>query len=108
MPVYDRAMLYCLPVMGDAKLSLSRAMDVYEHFAGMPEVGFMDEPSACGGCLAAAAHAAGRSHRPLTDVYLAGFAQAGRFRLVTFDRDFERLVQCTVLRLSPSIPMMRP
>lgn len=94
--------LLCEPkVMGDAKLSMSRAMDVYEHFASLPEVGFMDEPTSCGSVLAAMAHAPGRSPRVLTDLYLASFAQAGRLRIVTFDRDFERLAQCTVLRLAP-------
>ena len=95
--------LLCEPkVMAEAKLSLARALDVYEHFANLPEVGFMNEPAECGGLFAAAARVGGRSPRLLTDLYLACFAQAGRLRVVTFDRDFERLGQSAVLRLTPS------
>ena len=94
--------LLCEPkVMAGARLSVSRAMDVYEHFANLPEVGFMDEPPACGGLFAASTRAPGRSPRLWTDLYLASFAEAGHLRVVTFDRDFERLGQCTVLRLTP-------
>lgn len=94
--------LLCEPkVMGEARLPMKRAMDVYEHFAGLPEVGFAQEPTGCGELLAAATRAAGRSPRLLTDLYLACFAQAARLRIVTFDRDFERLDCCAVLRLTP-------
>lgn len=94
--------LLCEPkVMGEARLSPARALDVYEHFEALPEVAFMDEPAGCGLAFAAALRATElRAARLLTDLYLACFAQAAQLRLVTFDHDFERFAGLDVLRLS--------
>lgn len=96
--------LLCEPkIMGEAKLSPTRALEVYEHLEALPEVGFMDEPPACGPAFAAAMRSmAPSSGRLLTDLYLGCFAQAAQLRLVTFDRDFERFAGLAVLRLSPA------
>jgi toxin-antitoxin system PIN domain toxin len=94
--------LLCEPkVMGAATLTLSRALRVYEYFEAVPEVGFAAEPVGCAQTFHAALGAEpGRSPRLLTDVYLACHARVAGMRLVTFDRDFERLNLCPVLRLS--------
>ena len=81
---------------------MARAVDVYEHFANLPEVGFVNEPADCGALFATAARAAGRPPRLPTGLYLTCFAQAGRLRVVTFDRDFEYLSQSAVSRLTLS------
>ncbi len=95
--------LLCEPkVMAEAKLTMPRALDVYEHFAKLPEVGFMHEPADCGAQFATATRMPGHSPRLLTDLYLASFAKVARLRVVTFDRDFERLGVCQVLRLKPA------
>ena len=93
--------LLCEPkVMGSAKLTLEGALDVYQYFENLPEVGFMDEPPTCGHTFLEAARSIGRgSPRLLTDVYLASFAQTAQLRIVTFDRDFERFSGVDVLRL---------
>ena len=96
--------LLCEPkVMGPAKLTLHGALDVYSYFASLPEVGFMDEPAQCGHVFLDAARAVKQSSpRLLTDLYLASFAQVAKLRLVTFDRDFERLGGVEMLRLGAS------
>jgi uncharacterized protein len=96
--------LLCEPkVMGAARLTLDGALGVYEYFEALPEVGFMDEPASCGAVFLGAVRALSRhSPRLLTDLYLAAFARAAGLRLVTFDRDFERLagaVGLSVMRL---------
>lgn len=77
--------------MGAAVLSVPRASEVYEYFAGLAEVGFMPEPSACGAGLQQALAAGGVTSTMVTDAYLACFAKAAGLRLVTFDKDFERI-----------------
>lgn len=67
----------------------------------LPDAGFVDVPTACSGFLTATANALGHSPRLLTDLCLGSFARAGLLRVVTFDRDFERLGQCKVLPLAP-------
>jgi toxin-antitoxin system PIN domain toxin len=99
--------LLCEPkVMGPARLSVAGALDVFSYFERLPEVGFMDEPHTCGPAFVKAARAMEQTpSRLLTDLYLACFAQAAKLRLVTFDRDFERLSETcgtTVVRLSTS------
>lgn len=99
--------LLCEPkVMGQARLSLSGALDVFDYFDRLPEVSFMDEPPTCGQAFMQAARSMDQaSPRLLTDLYLACFAQVARLRLVTFDRDFERLAGVTglaVMRLRAS------
>lgn len=93
--------LLCEPkVMGPAKLTLRGALDVYTYFESLPEVGFMDEPPQCGQAFLDSARSMKQSSpRLLTDLYLASFAQVAKLRLVTFDRDFERLGGSEVLRL---------
>jgi toxin-antitoxin system PIN domain toxin len=86
-------------VMGTAVLSTARAAEVYEYFAGLAEVGFMPEPSACGAGLQQVLAAGGVTPAMVTDVYLACFAKSGGLRLVTFDKDFERI--------APSLPLLR-
>jgi uncharacterized protein len=85
--------------MGAAVLSASRAAEVYEYFAGLTEVGFMPEPSACGAGLQQVLAAGGVTSATIADAYLACFAKAAGLRLVTFDKDFERI--------APNQPLLR-
>jgi len=68
--------LLCEPkVMGAATLSTARALEVYEHFEALPEVGFMDEPPAFGPAFAAALD--GAKLRPVVDRPLPGLLRPG-------------------------------
>jgi len=88
-------------LMGPAALNAAAALAHYEHFAALPEVGLAAEPADTGAALRRYV-AAGLPARLITDAYLAAFAAAGKFRLVTFDRDFERFDGLHLLRLSPT------
>jgi predicted nucleic acid-binding protein len=84
-------------------LSPARAAEVYEYFVGLPEVDFMPEPSNCGAELQRMLSTGTVTTATVTDVYLACFAQSAELRLVTFDKDFDRIAQRQpVLRLAPA------
>jgi uncharacterized protein len=88
-------------VMGAAVLSAARAYEVYEYFASLPEVGFMHEPSTFGPGLQQMLASGNVTSATVTDAYLACFANATQLRLVTFDKDFERIAKDqAVLRLA--------
>jgi len=89
-------------LMGPAALDATAALAHYERFAALPEVGLAAEPADTSAALRRYV-GAGLPARLITDAYLAAFAAAGGFRLVTFDRDFERFEGLHLLRLSPGV-----
>ena len=89
-------------VMGKEVLSVDRAWEVYQAFRALPSIVLLREPSGCEARLGAWATEGQPSRRLWTDAYLASFAIAGDFRIVTFDRDFERFEDLDLLRLRAS------
>lgn len=88
-------------VMGDEPLTVADAWDAYQDFRRLPEVILAPEPEGCERFLGDWAMGASRSRHHWTDAYLAAFATAAGFRLVTFDRDFRRFPDLGLLRLEP-------
>jgi toxin-antitoxin system PIN domain toxin len=75
-------------VMGGQPLTVSQAWQSYAAFRQLPEVVLAAEPSGCEIFLKEWALDKGSTPRQWTDAYLAAFAKAGQFRLVSFDGDF--------------------
>lgn len=88
-------------VMGDQPLAVPEAWKAYTGFRRLPEVIVATEPDQCDSFLETWATAGSPSRHHWTDAYLAAFAKAGGFRLVTFDRDFTRFPDLDLLRLQP-------
>jgi len=77
-------------VMGGQPLSTIEAWTAYSAWRRVEAVTFAQEPEGCDALLATWAGDGQLTPRLWTDAYLAAFAIQGRFRLVTFDRDFAR------------------
>lgn len=86
-------------VMGDEPLTVPQAWEAYLAFRRLPEVILAPEPEGSETLLEAWATDGNPSRHHWTDAYLAAFATAGAFRLVTFDRDFTRFPDLDLLRL---------
>lgn len=86
-------------VMGGDPLTVAQSWQAYRSFRELPEVAFVQEPEGCETLLEAWATTGDPSARLWTDAYLAAFAMAGAFRLVTFDRDFTSFSGLELLRL---------
>ena len=86
-------------VMGGQPLTVAQAWQVYDAFRHLPEVALAAEPEGCEQQLGAWATDGNFPPRLWTDAYLAAFARAGGFRLVSFDRDFARFGGLDLLRL---------
>jgi uncharacterized protein len=87
-------------VMGGAPLSTARAWEAYLAFRRLPEVVLASDPEGSEAVLAPWLTKERFPARLLTDAYLAAFAHAGGFRLVSFDEDFARFDGVEILRLS--------
>ncbi len=88
-------------VMGGEPLTVPQSWQAYHAFRELPEVMFVPEPEGCETLLEAWAMEGQPAARLWTDAYLAAFARAGGFRLVTFDRDFTRFPGLDLLHLKP-------
>ena len=86
-------------VMGGEPLTVAESWQSYRAFRDLPEVIFAPEPEDCEVLLGAWATEGQPSPRLWTDAYLAAYARAGGFRLVTFDRDFRRFPGLDLLHL---------
>jgi toxin-antitoxin system PIN domain toxin len=86
-------------VMGGQPLTVPQAWQAYDAFRRLPEVLLADEPQGCEAWLERWALANRPTPRQWTDAYLAAFARAGGWRLVSFDRDFARFDGLDWLRL---------
>jgi toxin-antitoxin system PIN domain toxin len=102
----DTALWFCRPtmmglvrllsqpaVMGPEVLPLDQAFAVYQRWLAVPQVRLLAEPSGVDSQLQAmlAAQTEPLPARLWTDLCLAALADAAGLRLVSFDRDFERL-----------------
>ncbi len=86
-------------VMGGRPLSVGQAWQAYRAFCGLPEVVFAAEPAGCESRLQDWAMSGNPAARLWNDSYLAAFAVAGAFRLVSFDGDFTRFADLDLWRL---------
>ena len=87
-------------VMGGQPLSAQEAWTAYEAWAQDDAVFVAHEPEGCDHFLADWTRRGAISSRLWTDGYLAAFAKASGFRLVTFDRDFTRFDGLHLLQLN--------
>lgn len=87
-------------VMGGQPFTVSQAWQAYGGFRRLPEVLLAAaEPEGCDAWLERWALGSDPRPRQWTDAYLAAFARAGGFRLVSFDADFDRFEDLDLLRL---------
>lgn len=86
-------------VMAGQPLTVAEAWNAYGAFRRLPEVLLVDEPEDCEAWLGNWALGKQPAPRHWTDAYLAAFATAGNFRLVSFDRDFTRFDGLQLLKL---------
>lgn len=86
-------------VMGGQPLSAHEGWSAYRAWRGLDAIAFAQEPGGCDALLAAWADHGLITPRLWTDAYLAAFAVTGAYRLVSFDRDFERFERLDWLRL---------
>jgi toxin-antitoxin system PIN domain toxin len=84
---------------GGRPLTVPDAWSAYRSLRAVPGVGFAAEPPGCESVLEGWLTAGLVTPRLWTDAYLAAFAVAGGFRLVTFDRDFARFPGLDLLLL---------
>lgn len=85
----------------DQPLTVPDAWSAYAELRSLPEVSLAPEPEGCEEQLRSWASTGIFLPRQWTDAYLAAFARAGEYRLVTFDRDFTRFPDLQLLRLEP-------
>jgi toxin-antitoxin system PIN domain toxin len=85
--------------MGGHPLTVPQAWQAYGDFRRLPEVLLAAEPDDCEGWLEHWALGSRPAPRQWTDAYLAAFAKAGEFRLVSFDGDFRHFGGLDLLRL---------
>ena len=85
-----------------APLAVGEAWNVYRAWSSDPAVVFESEPPRCQ--IQLGRFVAQESVRPRTwtDAYLAAFAVAGDYRLVTFDADMKRFAELRLLHLKPT------
>lgn len=86
-------------VMGGQPLTVAEAWHAYRAFRSLPEVLLVEELPDCEAWLGDWARGKQAAAAHWTDAYLAAFARAGGFRLVSFDRDFTRFEGLQFLRL---------
>lgn len=86
-------------VMGGQPLTVPQAWQAYAAFRRLPEVLLADEPEDCEAWLERWALSSHPTSRQWTDAYLAAFARARGWRLVSFDRDFIHIDGLDLLHL---------
>ena len=86
-------------LMADKPLTLAKAWALYQRFAALPGVAMLGEPDGLDTDFGALITPK-LPPRLFTDAYFATLARSARLRLVTFDRDFERFDELTLLRLA--------
>ena len=84
-------------VMADEVLSQSEAWMVYDRWLEDPRVAFVEEPQALERRFRALTRSRRAAPKAWADAYLAAFADAAQFTLVTFDRGFRGKVGALML-----------
>jgi toxin-antitoxin system PIN domain toxin len=88
-------------VMGAGTLSMDQALEVYEAFSSLVEVGWAEEPIGVDALWRSLMREHQLTSRHCTDAYLAALAQHQDLRLVTFDRGFQRFSHLRLRILPP-------
>jgi toxin-antitoxin system PIN domain toxin len=89
-------------VMGPGRLAMDQALELYEAFLSLVEVGWAEEPMGVDALWRSLMRAHQLSSRHCTDAYLASLAQHRDLRLVSFDNDFQRFSHLRLRLLSPA------
>jgi toxin-antitoxin system PIN domain toxin len=86
-------------VVRQKAVTLARAWEIYDAFLDDPRVVFSEEPDGIEVHWRAFTSRRSRSPHLWNDAYLAAFARAASFELVTFDKAFTqyRKLSCTIL-----------
>lgn len=82
-------------------LSGSEVWEIYRNYLAQPHIHFLAEPETTEWHFSSLTAQPSPPHRLWTDAYLAAFALAGGYRLVSFDADFARFPGLEFLHLSP-------
>jgi toxin-antitoxin system PIN domain toxin len=77
-------------VMGADVLTAQQAWETYQKFLADPRIVFAEEPAGLDNSWTAITDSAGFKQNYWTDSYLAAFAKAGSYTVVTFDVGFKR------------------
>ena len=83
--------------MGDEVLSQSEAWTVYDRWLDDHRISLVEEPHALERRFRALTRSRHAAPKAWADAYLAAFADAAQFRLVTFDRGFRGKVGALML-----------
>ena len=86
--------------VGGEPLSLSEAWENYQKLLALQEVRMFFDPDRLDEVMENWIEQGLASTKTFTDLYLAAFAKAGSFRLVTFDKDFQRFPGLDLLHLN--------
>jgi len=87
--------------MQGTPFTVPQAWAAFRSVRVLSEVGFAPEPEGTESLLETWALAGGFGWRHWTDAYLAAFARAGGYRMVSFDGDFSRFPGLSFLHLRP-------
>jgi uncharacterized protein len=79
----------------------TEAWAIYQELRALPNIQLLDEPGHLEFSFLNLTIQQKLSHRMWTDAYLAAFAIAGCYRLVSFDSDFARFPNLNFLHLKP-------
>lgn len=93
---------------GDSPLSNDRAWAAYEALLADDRIVFADEPAGLEGLWRELGSSRRASHRLWADAYLAAFATAGEFRLVTTDGGFRQFNGLDLLLLGDTTDSPSP
>ncbi len=86
-------------VLPSAAVTQDQAWKVYDHFLSHPRVGFAAEPATLETHLRQFTQGQQFATKLWNDAYLAAFALAGGYEVVTFDRGFTRFPGVSVTQL---------
>jgi toxin-antitoxin system PIN domain toxin len=86
-------------VFGTNALTLDEAWQSYDTYRSDPRTSFADEPANVETPWRTFTHGQSFSHHVWNDAYLAAYAQAGGYEVVTFDKGFHQYpsIACTIL-----------
>jgi len=87
-------------VMGENVVRPARAWEIYDAMLEDTRIGFVSEPAGLEACWRAIARHLHRGANCWMDAYLAAFASAAGFDVVTFDQGFPRLAGLRVRLLT--------
>ena len=89
--------------MGAGTLPMDQALELYEEFLSLVEVGWAQEPVGVDALWRSVLWLNQITSRHCTDAYLASLAQHQDLRLVSFDKDFQRFPHLCMRILPPAV-----